>query len=208
MKLAMLLDTSVPRYSKPKYELEQYRTPPEVAIVMGTEALKGLHNARLHFVDLGAGTGMLSYTLAILGAYHVVGIEVDADALIDSLGSPLWDTLASIDLVCADVRYLPLRYSQYVVVMNPPFGRVQRGLDRVFMNAALSLKPLRIVLVHVYNTEFLKVLRTRFKEYGYELKQVEGRYRIHLPPMYPSHYKRVHHVDVMLLVGEPSHGED
>lgn len=69
-------------FEDPKILLEQYATSAHIGAHI-------LHTAQTHFndiegkavADLGAGCGVLSLGARLLGAEHVVGFEIDPDAL-------------------------------------------------------------------------------------------------------------------------------
>ena len=120
---------------KLREDLEQYITPPQVAC----EVLNWIESeygdiSRKFVVDLGSGTGMLSLGCSFMGAAHVVGLEVDEEAMRiaqDNL-KELGRRCGSVDFVRCDV--LSLRGSAFplkadTVVMNPPFGVHVPGFD-------------------------------------------------------------------------------
>lgn len=84
MKLKKLEEflQGVDEFKKPKVLLEQYITPPHIASCI-------LHTIQTKFedldgkivADLGCGSGMLSIGALLLGAKHVIGFEIDPDAI-------------------------------------------------------------------------------------------------------------------------------
>lgn len=84
MKLKKLEEflQGVDAFEKPKILLEQYITPPHIAsCVLHTIQTKyGDLDGKI-VADLGAGSGMLSIGALLLGAEHVVGFEIDPDAI-------------------------------------------------------------------------------------------------------------------------------
>ena len=123
-----------------KFELEQYATSAELGAAIITHIQDDVLDKRV--LDLGCGTGILSCACALAGAQHVVGVDVDEDAL----------TLARANVAECDVDHvvdfvrcriddnaqLPLRNAFDTCVMNPPFGTRKKGIDAVFVRAALS----------------------------------------------------------------------
>ncbi|KAL9694762.1 hypothetical protein quinque_014047 [Culex quinquefasciatus] len=73
---------TVEGFEKPKVYLEQYVTPSHIAAhaLYTIETNYGDLENKL-VLDLGCGPGMLSIGAALLGAQHVVGIEIDLDAI-------------------------------------------------------------------------------------------------------------------------------
>lgn len=73
---------SVDTFNKPKILLEQYITPSHIASHLLFEIQNNHDDLEGKLVgDMGSGTGMLSIGSAILGAEHVVGFEIDPEAI-------------------------------------------------------------------------------------------------------------------------------
>ena len=68
-----------PDFEKPKPELEQYSTPPDIAFEI-IKKVNSAGNLSGKIADLGCGTGRLSIAAAILGA-EVTGFEIDEEAI-------------------------------------------------------------------------------------------------------------------------------
>lgn len=108
-------------------------------------------------VDLGCGTGMLSIGAAMLGAGHVIGIDIDQDALDTALEniSEYEDDLP-IDLVHSDVTTVGARHQPWLqadtVIMNPPFGTRRKGADMEFLKTAFSISTHTIYSLHKTST--------------------------------------------------------
>ncbi len=199
-RLAAFLEKNVPQYSRPKKKLEQYRTQPEIAI----ETLQSLPLGECRVVvDLGSGTGMLSYTAYTLGAPMVVGVELDYEAVEDAKKTPLWGKAPAVDFVVADATTPPLRAGRgYCVAENPPFGiSSRRGADLAFLCAAASLEPIAIASIHSYNEESIRLIGEKCRGRGYCVVGVKRR-RFPIPPIYQDHWKRIHYVDIAIIVFE------
>lgn len=90
-------------------------------------------------LDLGVGTGMLSIASMMMGAALNVGVDVDMDALalartnLTSLG--LED---DIDLILSDVQDVDLQMKFDTVIMNPPFGTRNTGIDTLFVQKGMQ----------------------------------------------------------------------
>ena len=144
-------------FAKPKIELEQYLTPPELAshFVCAAERTYGDVDGKV-VMDLGCGTGMLSCGAALLGADAVVGCDIDDDALaLAHENREELDLEDVIDFVRLDVTYrkqgendgtpiLPqFRIKFDTIFLNPPFGankdRQQKGIDLLFLHTAVSM---------------------------------------------------------------------
>ncbi|XP_058468237.1 rRNA N6-adenosine-methyltransferase METTL5 isoform X2 [Malaya genurostris] len=80
-KLEEFLQT-VDGFENPKLTLEQYVTPSHIASHMLYTIQTNYLDIENKFVlDLGCGAGMLSIGASLLGAAHVIGVEIDSDAI-------------------------------------------------------------------------------------------------------------------------------
>ena len=68
-------------WEKPKVALEQYPTSPEIAAHMLISAKEHGDVEDAAVADLGCGGGILGIGAAILGASHVLAVDIDPDAL-------------------------------------------------------------------------------------------------------------------------------
>jgi len=127
-------------FDSPRVELEQYRTPPELAAhLVHTADLQGDVEGRL-VLDLGCGTGILALAAALRGARRVVGVDLDPGPLATAAANERRVASTSpVHWVQGDATRLPLAPSgPTTVVMNPPFG-AQSGnehADRAFLDTA------------------------------------------------------------------------
>lgn len=122
----------------PTLELEQYpvsaKAAAELLYMAGFEHddLKG------RVVDLGTGTGRLAIGAALMGAGHVVGVDVDPNALLlarknaESAG-------AKVEWVQSSVERVDGKFD--AVIMNPPYGTRMVHADIRFLERALRLAP-------------------------------------------------------------------
>lgn len=129
-------------FESPTIELEQYRTPPEIAAhLIHVADLQGDVENRT-VVDLGTGTGMLSLAAALRGPHRVVGVDLDRDALgTAKRNERRVGTTADVAWIQADATDVPLSVDDTTVVMNPPFGAQQGNehADREFLVAAARI---------------------------------------------------------------------
>ena len=131
---------AIPRHPAPRPELEQYRTPDEVAAgLLGLAADDGAVRDR-NVLDLGCGTGVFAIGAALLGARLATGVDVDPQAVETArkaaeeagVGKSTWFVAADVAAWHAD----PGTFD--TVVMNPPFGAQagNRHADRLFLTRA------------------------------------------------------------------------
>jgi putative methylase len=150
---------AVEPFSDPRLDLEQYPTPPDVAAHL-------LHLADLQgdltgtVLDLGAGTGALALAAACRDPDHVVGVELDGDALATARANERRVAPeTAVDWVRGDVRALPVApSSETTVVANPPFGAQDgaAGADRPFLAAAADLAETSYTLHNAGSRAFVE----------------------------------------------------
>jgi putative methylase len=132
---------SVEDFDEPSAALEQYLTPSEIAAhVCHLAGLQGDLDSLV--IDLGTGTGMLAIGAALAGADRVVGIDVDAAALVRARkNATQFHEAAEVGWLCADATRPPLSATDTTVLSNPPFGaqRGNRHADRDFLEVARAL---------------------------------------------------------------------
>lgn len=139
-------------FESPRVDLEQYRTPPELAAhLVHTADMRGDIAGNL-VVDFGCGTGVLALAAALRNPERAIGIDVDSGPLSTALANErLLDKPAAVSWIRGDVTHLPLSRGPAhrptatgratTVLMNPPFG-AQSGnehADRGFLTAAADI---------------------------------------------------------------------
>ncbi len=190
--LAIMLER-IPRPRKPKLKLEQYVVPGDVAAyILWEAALRGDIRERI-VVDLGSGTGRLGIGALILGASHVICVDIDVDVLRQGLKALRTLSLgnSSIDFVCAAVPNVNILRCD-TVIMNPPFGVHKRHADVIFLESAFKIAH-RVYSLHKYNPESEKVLEERARQKGFDMERI-GKVYFPIQQTYPHHYRRIHRV--------------
>jgi predicted RNA methylase len=101
---------NVKTWEKPRVELEQYPTPPDIAaqMLMTADAEGDVEDALV--VDLGCGGCILGIAAALLGAGHVTGIDIDP-AAITIAAQNVEEAEVIADLAVCDVLELAMRSS-------------------------------------------------------------------------------------------------
>eukprot|EP00884_Botryococcus_braunii_P019731 jgi/Botrbrau1/6441/Bobra.0034s0017.1 len=122
-------------FEKPVVDLEQYPTSAHIAarLLFTGESMYGDFCDRI-VADLGCGTGTLGIGAALLGALHVVGVDVHPPALeLAASNADLFEDLP-IDFLQSDISWwaeaggAPLRRrSVDTVVMKPPLWNAEEG---------------------------------------------------------------------------------
>lgn len=148
-------------FSDPRADLEQYRTPPELAAHLVHRAdLEGDIQDRT-VVDLGCGTGMLALAAALRGPDTVVGVDIDPGPLSTARKNERKvGSTTSVSWVRADATSVPLcpPVDETTVVMNPPFG-AQSGnehADRAFLATAAGISGVSYSLHNAGSEAFVE----------------------------------------------------
>ena len=147
-------------FDDPRVDLEQYRTPPELASYLVHVAdLQGDIEAKT-VVDLGTGTGMLALGAALRGPARVVGVEVEREPLeMARQNRRRVGTTAPIHWIQADATRGSLRLDEpTTVVMNPPFGAQegQSGADKGFLRTASAVADVSYSIHNRGSREFIE----------------------------------------------------
>lgn len=133
-------------FEDPKIELEQYCTPPYTAAQILHSVDMDMDLAGKRVLDLGCGTGILGLGVVFLGADHVLGVDIDSDALRVAEDNRVYMELSedSVKYSKLDVRTmqkgdLPENCNEFdVVISNPPFGTRDSNVDQVFVKKGLT----------------------------------------------------------------------
>jgi putative methylase len=146
-------------FDDPTVELEQYRTPPDLAAhLVHVADLQGDIDGRT-VLDLGAGTGMLALGAALRGPERAIGIDIDRGALQTARRNERRvGTTTDIGWIHADATRAPLCIDDAVVLMNPPFG-AQDGnahADRAFLKTASEIASVSYSIHNSDSQEFVE----------------------------------------------------
>jgi len=185
---------SLATFPDPKPHLEQYPTPPELAIRFLNLAYGDIYGKVVF--DLGCGTGILSIGAAILGAKMVVGVDVDIFALkvarknVDSVKS-VYGHL-KIYLINADIRNF--HFKADTVIMNPPFGMQRKGADREFIVKAVESSKVVWTLLGAESDPFLERLS---KIYNFKFEK-KGNFNLKIKRIMKFHRKEVYRAKVSI----------
>ncbi|XP_071911017.1 uncharacterized protein [Coffea arabica] len=192
MKLKQLegLLGSLEQFYNPKIELEQYPTGSHVASRMLYTAENSFGDVTNKVVaDFGCGCGTLGIAAALLGAQHVVGLDIDAESL--EIASENADELElDMEFVQCDIRNL--RWEGQIidtVVMNPPFGTRRKGADMDFLCVALKVASEAVYSLHKTTTRE-HVRRTALRDCHASSAEVLFELRYDVPHLYKFHKKK------------------
>ena len=180
----------------PKVALEQYPTSAHLAanIVHAAAALGDIEGCNI--LDLGVGTGMLTIASIMMGSLLNVGVDVDEDALaLAQANLRDMDLFEDVDLVLSDVQDVNLQMHFDTVIMNPPFGTRNTGIDTVFVEKGMAHADV-VYSLHKSSTRthFLKLAEER----EWEL-QVVAELNYDLPKTMRHHKDKSRDISVDLL---------
>ncbi|KZC12793.1 PREDICTED: methyltransferase-like protein 5 [Dufourea novaeangliae] len=177
-------------FEKPKVLLEQYCTSAHIASRMLYTAQTQFHDIEGHAIaDLGSGCGVLSLGAQMLGASHVLGFEIDSDAL-EIHSRNCNDIELFVEVIQCDVlQYLPGKFEKYfdTVVMNPPFGtKHNSGIDMKFLEISMKLASRAVYSLHKTSTRnYILQKAAQFDAKG----KIIAELRYDLPKAYKFHKK-------------------
>ncbi|KAE9588179.1 putative S-adenosyl-L-methionine-dependent methyltransferase [Lupinus albus] len=192
MKLKQLegLIGGLDQFSNPKVELEQYPTGPHIASRMLFTAENSFGDVTNKVVaDFGCGCGTLGIAASLLGAEHVLGIDIDPESLeIAYLNAE--ELEVDIDFIHSSIKDLGWR-GQFVdtVIMNPPFGTRTKGADLDFLSVALKVASQAVYSLHKTSTRD-HVKRTALREFNARNAEVLCELRFDVPKLYKFHKKK------------------
>ena len=180
---------SIPYHPKPKIELEQYTTPSIIAsdLVWNAYSLGDILDKNI--IDLGSGTGMLSFASLLMGANYVCGVDIDLDSI--NLAYKLKDKLNfdNINFVVSDVS--DFSFGSQKMSNN--------GRDLKFVDKAVELHPNVLYSFHMASTE--KFLINYYKNNNLQISHI-FRYSFPIPKIYDFHTKDSQNVDVIVIRAE------
>lgn len=181
----------VETFPSPKISLEQYITPPHIAACM-------LHVAQTSFddlneklvADLGCGSGMLSIGSLLLGSSFCVGFDIDEDVLNTYKSNMDEFEFTTHDTVLCDVSSNVMDKFQKkfdTVLLNPPFGTHNKGIDMIFLKTAINLSNNAVYSLHKTSTR----AHILSKIESWKIKgSVIAELRYDLPQSYKFHKKK------------------
>ncbi|KAL6226523.1 hypothetical protein ACLB2K_000485 [Fragaria x ananassa] len=192
MKLKQLesLLGALQQFSNPKVELEQYPTGAHIASRMLYTAENSFGDVCDKVVaDFGCGCGTLGVAAGLLGAEHVIGIDVDPESLeLASLNAE--ELELDIEYIQGNIKNLGWRAEVVdTVVMNPPFGTRQKGADMHFLSVALKVASQAVYSLHKTSTRD-HVKRAALRQFNASSAEVICELRYDLPQTYKFHKKQ------------------
>ncbi|ORY99379.1 methyltransferase-like protein 5-like protein [Syncephalastrum racemosum] len=185
---SLLQDCDV--FDDPKIQYEQYPTTPHLAARMLYTADTVYDDIEDKAVaDFGCGCGILSIAANILGAGYSVGFDIDPDA-IEIARSNAETFEIDLDIVLTNLESAGLdRFKGRIdtIVMNPPFGTKNKGVDMVFLKKAIELAGTAVYSLHKTSTR--DHILKKAKEWNVDC-EVIAEMKFDVPMMYKFHKKK------------------
>ncbi|MCL2333608.1 MAG: METTL5 family protein [Candidatus Methanoplasma sp.] len=182
----------VPRFEDPDPSLEQYLTPASIAADVLFNAYANGDVKDLKVVDLGCGTGMLSFGSWLLGAGSVVGYDISQKAL-DLAIAHAGSINADIPFKLSDINNV--QEGADTVIMNPPFGCQTRRADRDFLKKAMESAE---CIYSFHMSETLDFVKEYVKKNNREIVY-DKIYKYDIPHTFTFHSKERHSVDIVVV---------
>ena len=182
----------VPRFEEPDPSLEQYLTPAAIAADVLFNAYAGGDIAGLKIMDLGCGTGMLSFGSWMLGAGSVVGYDVSQRA-IDLAAAHAGSIGANVSFINSEIN--DVKEGADTVVMNPPFGCQTRRADRDFLKKAMESAE---CVYSFHMAETLDFVKEFVKKHDRRIVYNKT-YKYDIPNTFTFHSKEKHSVDIVVV---------
>ena len=135
-----------PDFKQPIPELEQYSTPPDIALEI-IKKVNSAGNLSGKIADLGCGTGRLSIAAALLGA-NITGFEIDEEAL--NIAKE-YSEKNNLKITWINQAIEGIEDLFDTVIMNPPFGSQRPGADKIFLEKAMNIST-HIWTIHLSET--------------------------------------------------------
>ena len=192
----------IPSHPNPKVELEQYTTPSVIASDLIWNAYTLGDVVDKNIMDLGSGTGILSIASSLMGAYSVLGVDIDEESV--SLAYDILDkfNLDNVEFVVSDVESLSDNFDVDTIFQNPPFGsqkRADSGQDLKFVKKAGELSPNVLYSFHMASTE--DFLINYYKMNNFKITHI-FRYMFPIPKIYEFHKKEQQNVEIIVIRAE------
>lgn len=193
-RLAIVL-SRLEGFSEPKVRQEQYVMDSEIgASVLWNAYLLGDIEGKV-IDDFGCGTGILGIGALMLGAKHVLFVDMDEEALENAKNNILkvkseGYRLGKAEFISSDIGEVKTKAD--VVIQNPPFGTKIRHNDAFFLEKALETAP----VVYSFHKSESKGFLERFSAQKNAKITHVWSFKFPLKATFSFHRRKIHRIDV------------
>ena len=186
-------------FEKPNVSLEQYPTEFDVAADFLWNAAMENEIEGSFVIDLGAGTGILGFGAALLGAKKVTFVDIDKNAIeiakqnLNYLKTEFDLSGCEFDFIISDISKFNTTDKYDLVIQNPPFGVKKEHADKDFLKKAFTLSS-KIYSLH--KTESKTFIEKFSKDEGFKISK-SFFYNFPLKSTMHFHTKRIKRIEVM-----------
>jgi len=189
-------------FDEPKIQLEQIPTSPHLAarMIYAAQVQYGDIEGKI-IGDFGCGPGILSIASCMLGATSILAFDVDQDALDTAwVNINKLEMTGCIDLIKLDLQSLNLCINGDnkpfdTVIMNPPFGTRNTGIDSAFIEKAMIYSNV-IYSLHKSSTRAHFIKLASIRDYSIE---VVAEMKYNIPKTFKYHKEKSRDIEVDML---------
>lgn len=195
-ELAIVL-SKLKTFTSPSIKDEQYPTESEAASTIIWDAYMNKDIEGMIVADLGCGTGILGIGALIMNAREVIFIDKDETAL-KLAKENLRQTESELDEAFSTAEFVQFSIEDFfspvdTVLMNPPFGTVKRGADKLFLEKAMQVAK---VIYSLHKASTKDYLIAFFEQKGWKIKYTKY-FSMNLKNTMAHHKKRLQKIDVV-----------
>lgn len=194
-------------FDNPFIQLEQYPSDSDVAAKLLWQATLDENIEERTVIDLGCGTGILGIGALLMGAKHIVFVDIDASVypiLKDNLKfvKEEYEFPGTYEFINSDVHSFNLNKiskttdaSNAVVIMNPPFGTKIKHADKKFLECAIKCSN-HIYSMHKSSTKVFLDAYARTNELTIGWQETTS---FPLKNTHKGHIKRIERIEVDII---------
>ncbi|MCA9478487.1 MAG: RsmD family RNA methyltransferase [Nanoarchaeota archaeon] len=194
-------------FEHPHIQLEQYPSDGDVAAKLLWEASNNGNIENQTIIDLGCGTGILGIGALLLGAKHIVFVDIDA-TVFSTLKENIkileeeYEFPGTFEFVNSDVSSFNKNLiapetdtENLIVTMNPPFGTKIKHADKKFLECAKRLSN-HIYSMHKTTTKVFLEAYARTNEFEMAWQETTS---FPLKNVYKNDRKKIERIEVDLI---------
>ncbi|RBQ23663.1 Ribosomal protein L11 methyltransferase [Candidatus Methanobinarius endosymbioticus] len=195
---------NIPKFESYNIKLEQYSTPSNIAadLVWNAYSLGDIDDKSI--IDLGCGTGILTFSSLLINAKLALGIDIDSKAINITkrtvkemnISNSTFFNKDIYEIVDDDFNNINTDFD--TAITNPPFGsqsRSKKGADRIFMKSAFKLAN---VVYSFHMGETHDFVMNFYEKLGGEITH-RFKYKFPLFNTYEFHTQEAKSIDVIVF---------